>query len=61
MSSRPTAVPPPAPKRKAYKAPKLTVFGPLSKMTQNGTGSTSENNGHSVCGVNFAKSGGASC
>ena len=36
--------PNPAPKR-AYQTPKLTEFGTLSKLTQNGTAVTSENNG----------------
>ena len=53
---------PTAPKeKKVYQPPKLTTFGPLSKLTQNGTGTTSENNGHSVCGTAFQKSGGSSC
>ena len=50
----------PAPKR-AYQTPKLTEFGTLSKLTQNGTAVTSENNGKSFCGPTFTKAGGASC
>ena len=47
--------------RKAYQPPTLTVFGPLSKLTQNGTGGTKENNGKSTCGLSFAKAGGSGC
>ena len=49
------------PRRKEYQPPKLTVFGPLSKLTQNGTGGSKENNGKSICGSGFVKSGGTSC
>jgi hypothetical protein len=59
MSSQDAA---PAPsQKKAYQPPQLTVFGPLSKLTQNGTGADKENNGHAICGGNFQKAGGASC
>jgi len=47
--------------RKPYQPPQLTVFGPLSKLTQNGTGSTDENNGKKTCGVNFMVKGGSGC
>ena len=47
------------PPRKAYQPPRLTVFGPLSKLTQNGTGGLKEN-GAKHCGVTF-KSGNQSC
>jgi hypothetical protein len=47
--------------KKPYRPPTLTEFGPLSKLTQNGTGATSENNGKSICGASFQKSGGQSC
>jgi hypothetical protein len=60
IMSSPAAAPAPT-QKKGYRPPKLTVFGPLSKLTQNGTGATSENNGKSICGSNFAKSGGTSC
>jgi hypothetical protein len=46
---------------KRYQKPRLTVFGPLSKLTQNGTGGIKENNGKAICGGNFEKSGGTSC
>ena len=55
------AVPTAPNEKKAYQPPKLTTFGPLSKLTQNGTGANPENNGHSICGANFQKSGGSSC
>lgn len=51
----------PSAAKKAYQPPTLTVFGPLSKLTQNGTGATNENNGKKICGANFMKSGGTSC
>lgn len=47
--------------RKPYRTPQLTVFGPLSKLTQNGSGSTSENNGKGVCGVIYNTKGGKNC
>lgn len=59
MSSNPTT--PQAIAKKTYQKPQLTVFGPLSKLTQNGTSATKESNGKSLCGGNFQKSGGASC
>ena len=49
------------PPKKAYQAPTLTVFGPLSKLTQNGTAAVKENNGKTICGPSFEKSGGSSC
>jgi hypothetical protein len=55
------ATPRPPVNKKAYQPPKLTVFGPLSKLTQNGTGVDNENKGHSVCGGNFQRAGGSSC
>ena len=53
--------PQPPPARKAYQPPKLTVFGPLSRLTQNGTGGSKENNGKGNCGLGFQKSGPGSC
>jgi hypothetical protein len=51
----------PATGRKPYRAPKLTVFGNLARLTQNGTGLAKESNGKSLCGGNFQRAGGASC
>ena len=47
--------------KRKYQSPKLTNFGALAKLTQNGTGTTNENNGQGRCGVGFAKSGKTSC
>jgi hypothetical protein len=47
--------------KKPYQPPTLTVFGPLSKLTQNGTGVQNENNGQGRCGGLFASSGKSSC
>ena len=47
--------------RKPYRAPKLTVFGNLARLTQNGTGTTKESNGRGLCGGNFQRAGGSSC
>jgi hypothetical protein len=53
---------PPVPSgKKPYEPPKLTVFGPLSKLTQAGTGAISENNGKKDCGVAFNTKGGSNC
>lgn len=49
------------PARKPYRAPQLTVFGPLTKLTQNGTGSTAESKGKGFCGTGFNTKGGANC
>jgi hypothetical protein len=48
-------------RKKPYRTPRLTVFGPLSRMTQNGTGAIKESNGKSICGGNFQHAGGSSC
>lgn len=47
--------------KKPYTAPQLTVFGPLSKLTQNGTGASSENNGQKLCGTAYNTKGGSNC
>ena len=47
--------------KRKYQSPKLTNFGALAKLTQNGSGTTKENNGQKVCGSSFQKSGGTSC
>lgn len=57
----PTRIEPRPPGRKAYRAPQLTVFGPLSKLTQNGTGNTSESKGKSLCGAGYNTKGGSNC
>jgi hypothetical protein len=55
------ATPVPLAEKRTYQSPVLTVFGPLSKLTQNGSGGTKENNGKGICGPTFMKSGGTSC
>jgi hypothetical protein len=47
--------------KKEYQSPKLTTFGELTKLTQNGSGGTKENNGKAICGATFALSGGTAC
>ena len=47
--------------KKPYTPPQLTVFGPLSKLTQNGTGVTNESNGQKLCGSGYQASGTKSC
>ena len=61
MHSQPNKQPIQQATRKPYKAPQLTVFGPLSTLTQNGTQNAKENNGKAICGAIFTKSGGTSC
>lgn len=48
-------------RKKPYQPPKLTVFGSLSKLTQNGTQGVKENNGKGLCGPLFTQSGSKSC
>lgn len=61
MSSSKQATAQAAPRKRIYRAPKLTVFGPLTKLTQNGVASFNENFGQGRCGANFQASGKASC
>ena len=51
----------PAAARRTYRPPTLTVFGPLSKLTQNGVGSSSESNGKKLCGAGYNTKGGSNC
>lgn len=47
--------------RKPYRPPQLTVFGPLSKLTQNGTGAIGENKGQGFCGAGYNAKGSKTC
>ena len=47
--------------KRKYQSPKLTNFGALAKLTQNGTKGDNENNGKNLCGSAYTKSGGATC
>ena len=47
--------------KRKYQSPKLTNFGALAKLTQNGTKGQNENNGLNRCGTLFSKSGPSTC